>query len=553
MCHNKVYMDKNQSLDQIPQKSEEEIRAERAKAFEQEYINKINEEYQQTLSTFSSENRPKKEQIIFDTFQEISKRLAGQDSFEFLEKQKAILKLKLARHFQNNETIDINVLFDAIIESPKFINTDKGSLHRLLEVHQQKTLQKIAEIRKQRAEMTGNESFNPYEALFETKSGKYYLARLLNMPHLEEESKYMNHCVGTSDSYINKIKNGEVEIFSLRKKPTINKKTNKIRDDKPIVTIEYNRKTKVIEQIKKAGDKSLEADDVFFVDVIDALKQLKTTKTDTGELRDFKIADSIIEMIPIESGYILTENGKVHFRDFDPDAGVFVLRIGPLEIKPTTTKEDASKILRIVEGIKVKSEEIAYNLGEVTENTKVYIGKWGIEISKKIAANVLYLYESFPDDKIVRTSIEIGTKTGKEYGDIFKSEGLQMSDYSQKLLNEVVALKSPEKIDLISFSVEQLGFEDNVTLDEIHKRAKELGLELCPPQVGPELRLSYRDQPSGERLWVAMESITVHDGYPHSFYLVRTNDGVLHLRDNWNSPAGKCNLYNKLVFRLPKK
>jgi len=159
------------------QKSKENIDEERRKAFEQKYINRINQEYQQTLATFKEDSKQKKEQIITETFQALSRQLVSKEGFEFGERQQAVLRLKLARHFQNNETIDLNVLLDAITETPNFINTDKGSLFRLLEIHEEKTLQKIAEIRKERAEIKGKEEFNPYEALFETKSGDYYIKR----------------------------------------------------------------------------------------------------------------------------------------------------------------------------------------------------------------------------------------------------------------------------------------------------------------------------------------------------------------------------------------
>jgi hypothetical protein len=146
------------------------------------------------------------------------------------------LRMKLSRHFEDNgDAVPINVstFVDALIETPKFLQSDKGSVMKLFEIHEMKTLQRIAEIRKKRSEMTHEEGLNPYEALFETPSGKYYLSRLLNMPHLEQESGYMKHCVGTSDSYINKIKRGDVEIFSLRS----------TSDHKPNVTIEYDTKS----------------------------------------------------------------------------------------------------------------------------------------------------------------------------------------------------------------------------------------------------------------------------------------------------------------------
>jgi hypothetical protein len=271
----------------VEQKSSEDIEEARKKAFEQKYINKINQEYEQTLATFSLKednpnNRTNKERQITGAFQVLSERLGRNPEFKFSDRQKAILKLKLARHFQNSNDLDTSVLYDAIIESPKFINTDKGSFHKLFEVHEEKTIQKIAEIRRKRAEMDGSGQYNPYENLFTTASGNYYVARLLNMPHLEDESEYMKHCVGTSDSYINQIKRGDIEILSFRHAPKINQSEQKLEGDTPIITIEYNLKTKVIEQMKKQNDEYLKPTDPYFNDVIDALKQLRTTMTDTG-------------------------------------------------------------------------------------------------------------------------------------------------------------------------------------------------------------------------------------------------------------------------------
>ena len=515
----------------VEKKSSEDVEKERIKAFEQKFINKINQEYEKTLATFSQKednpnNRANKERAITATFQVANQQLSSLEGFEFGDRQKAILKLKLARHFQNNENIDTNVLFDAISESPKFINTDKGSFHQLLEVHQQKTLQKIAEKRIQRAKMTGTEAFNPYEALFETKSGNYFMARLLNMPHLEQESEYMNHCVGTSDSYLNKMKRGEVEILSFRKSPTINKKLNKLEGGDPVITIEYDRKTKTIQQMKKNGDAYLSPNDSYYEDVIDALKQLRKTETDTGELRDFKsISLSELGNFSVKDYHILTENGEVSFHDFNPNDNAFVLKFGKMEITPETSKKDAVKIMKIVDGIECIPEELAYSVEEINTDTKSYIGDWNPEIYKKIPESVTYLYESFPKNKILRKTIELTEKSPQEYEEELIKQGYQIGDYAKQILKKVETLKQKEDADLVSFSVAQLGFPSGATLKQIYDKAKELGLELCPPQVGPELRLSYTDQFMNEYLVVAMDPINDSEGSPGLLSVGRSSVG----------------------------
>lgn len=56
-------------------------------------------------------------------------------------------------------------------------------------------------------------------------------------------------------------------------------------------------------------------------------------------------------------------------------------------------------------------------------------------------------------------------------------------------------------------------------------RAQQLGLNLCPPAIAPEYRLAYKDQPIGEKLYVAMQPITSSDGEPRIFLIARSADG----------------------------
>jgi|GEM_PF-1096303 len=331
----------------VAEKPNEEVEAERRRAFENKYRTKLNHMYEKTLATFDTQDKESIKKID-ESFENLDQRLTQTD-IEYGSIQQSILKLKLARHFQSNESIDLNVLYDALIETPKFIAKDKGSLNRLLEIHQQKTLEKIAEMRKNRAEITGEEDLNPYEALYETDSRDYYMARLLNMPHLQEESDYMKNCVGTSDSYVNKIKRGDIDILSFRHMPEINPDTNVLEGDTPLLTIEYNRKTKVIEQIKKYDDKYLNQDEPYYNDVLDALLKLRNTVDEKGEARNFKnIASSEMENIDIQENHILTSKGEISIEDYDVnDSEQFILKADTFEITNETSIELVRKACQI--------------------------------------------------------------------------------------------------------------------------------------------------------------------------------------------------------------
>jgi len=537
----------------VEEKSSEEVEKERIEAFEQKYITQINKEYQKTLGSFGDEIRPEKEQMINQIFETLRPRLES-SGMEFNERQKIILKLKLARFFQKEESIDVNVLLDAIIETPKFINIDKGGLSRLLEIHIQKTMQKVAELRKERAEI-GEGDFNPYEALFQTPSGDYYMARLLNMPHLEDESLNMGtSCVGTSDHYFKEIVNGNIEILSLRHVPKINPKTQKLEGDRPVITIEYDLKSKTIRQMKKYDDEYLMPDDSYYRDVLEALKQLRTTKTDTGELRDFKkINENELQNFAVEDYHILTENGEVHFKDFNPESDVFVLKMGRMDINSHTPKEDAVKIMYLVERITVLPEQIAYTADEITENTKAYVGQLEPGIFQKLPENLEHVYTSFPEKKIRRESVEIGGKTKEQLIAEMEAAHINISDYAKSMMEnpDFVTGKNKEEATLIRLTVADLGFKTSATTDQIYERAQTLGLELCPPDTGPNYRLKYKDQPLNEWIRIGMKQIAGSDGDPYVFFLER-DDGGLWLGNRWAIPDFEWDPGNRFVFRLRK-
>src|SRR3990167_10412142 len=123
-------------------------------------------------------DKSKKINSILSVLGILSTRLKSTNGFLYTEKQNYILQLKLARHFQRYDALDVNTLYEALVASPNFVNKDKGHLNQAIEVYKQKKLMQIAEMRKMKTEKT--RGINPQEALFETKSHNYYLARLIN-------------------------------------------------------------------------------------------------------------------------------------------------------------------------------------------------------------------------------------------------------------------------------------------------------------------------------------------------------------------------------------
>jgi len=117
--------------------------------------------------------------------------------------------------------------------------------------------------------------------------------------------------------------------------------------------------------------------------------------------------------------------------------------------------------------------------------------------------------------------------------------------------------RDPTKVTIVILSLEDLGFPDGALTREIigaeqdtdqhgnpapftSGRGRQLGLELCSPEVGPYYRLEYRDQPLGERLYIAMKPMATSDDEPRIFALAHDAEGLsldaarARPDDNWH-------------------
>ena len=118
---------------------------------------------------------------------------------------------------------------------------------------------------------------------------------------------------------------------------------------------------------------------------------------------------------------------------------------------------------------------------------------------------------------------------------------------------DFTVVKETEDAILIRLKVGDLGFPKNKypTTDEIYQRIEELGLELCPPEVGPHYRLANLEQPMGDWVRIGMKQIVVRDGLPSVFGVERSGDG-LWLGGGWAEPGSDWDPGNEFLFRLRK-
>lgn len=155
-----------------------------------------------------------------------------------------------------------------------------------------------------------------------------------------------------------------------------------------------------------------------------------------------------------------------------------------------------------------------------------------------------------PKDFPIWRTITIGTDDKKSLRKKLKDGGFYVFDWASDILGkrDCTISKEETELDLVVVSVAELGYKNGATTQQIYDRAEELGLELCPAEVGPQLRVAYTDQPKGEWIHVAMKSIKDSDGDLLTFYVGRGGDGVRYLDAYYVAPDHRWGFDDHFVF-----
>lgn len=197
-------------------------------------------------------------------------------------------------------------------------------------------------------------------------------------------------------------------------------------------------------------------------------------------------------------------------------------------------------------------DEIAHMPSQINENTKAYLGIWNMEVFQTIRQypNIQHLYESFPDKKIFMQTLETDSKIDSplKAEDAIKQKNIHLSGWGKDILDQTKFSQKMEKYELVRFTVAELGFSSGATTDEIYKKAEELGLELCPAEVGPHLRLQYSGK---EWMLIAMKQISDRCGFPNVFILY-SDARQLRLYASYAGPASRWDPDGKFIFWLPQ-
>lgn len=148
----------------------------------------------------------------------------------------------------------------------------------------------------------------------------------------------------------------------------------------------------------------------------------------------------------------------------------------------------------------------------------------------------------YPDCQFITRKVAVGGETKSQLHEKLRQHAIRLNEYAEQLFADERFLTSDKtySIQTVELTVRNLGFPDGATLPQLFQRARELGLALCPVELGPHLRLASLDQleasgvskkqqaPLGS-ITVATEIISEDDEFPKGFYL-RKIDGELWLR-----------------------
>jgi hypothetical protein len=153
-------------------------------------------------------------------------------------------------------------------------------------------------------------------------------------------------------------------------------------------------------------------------------------------------------------------------------------------------------------------------------------------------------------------TITLGTYKGVDaYRHALDAAKIKIGNAADEILGRPAFSYARTKTDveLAVLSAADLGAQsESSSLADVYKRASQLGLELCPAEVGPQLRLDYRNQPLGEALHIAMEPVATYSGNPTILALANWGTGLLLIGSDGRSESMVLRK-SRFVFAVPTR
>ena len=106
--------------------------------------------------------------------------------------------------------------------------------------------------------------------------------------------------------------------------------------------------------------------------------------------------------------------------------------------------------------------------------------------------------------------------------------GFMVGDWAEDMLRQPTFKWSSRTfcLNIVEASGAELGFKQKMSYGAVCESFVKKGYALCPPEIGPQLRLQYRVQPANNWLMLAMPPVLDSVGYQSIFFLGRGSGGL---------------------------
>jgi hypothetical protein len=172
---------------------------------------------------------------------------------------------------------------------------------------------------------------------------------------------------------------------------------------------------------------------------------------------------------------------------------------------------------------------------------------WGNELKKFLRKEVCWPTNITPRRLATWKTIKIGTYASVE--DLAAAfEGDNFFDFThtaQNLLERIPLTPVKTDIEIILATADDLGLKDDPSWLTLLNRARKLGLDPVPAEVGPQLRLQYLNQPPGEWIVVAMKPVVNRSCCSDSFVIGNNNAHLVLDASGGHPPMNEIDLGNE--------
>jgi hypothetical protein len=140
---------------------------------------------------------------------------------------------------------------------------------------------------------------------------------------------------------------------------------------------------------------------------------------------------------------------------------------------------------------------------------KAYVGELFPDFFQLIPDSVEHIYIEFPERPVRIKKIKLGTKSKEE---LILSLGASLNVGAKLMINKpelYISLHESEET-LVIVQLRDLSPLSLSSIEQVATIARGYGLDICPPDVGPQLRLQYSEQMEGEDCLICMDPIKVN-------------------------------------------